>query len=167
MPHASATYIYILYTKCVMQAARDTNKWQPKNKNSWKHNNTYFICCFKTTIFILVKRYVSLCSFFYKSPFIFLLCSYEKLKFDIFKYFFHVLKKPWVIANIFLLLFNRTATNFWFEYLLIFLLLLHKMAIDFHGKLRHFFIKEIHNAWTIRRIPKHDSRIPNFTMWSC
>ena len=39
--------------------------------------------------------------FFYKSPFIFLLCSYEKLKFYIFKYFFHVLKKPWVIANIF------------------------------------------------------------------
>ena len=24
----------LLYTKCVMQAARDTNKWQPKNKNS-------------------------------------------------------------------------------------------------------------------------------------
>ena len=103
--------------------------------------------------------------FFYKSPFIFLLCSYEKLKFYIFKYFFQVLKKPWVIANNFSLLFNRTATNFWFEYLLIFLLLLHKMAIDFHGKLRHFFIKEIHNAWTIRRIPNHDSRIPNFTMW--
>ena len=120
MPHASATYIYILYTKCVMQAARDTNKWQPKNKNSWKRNYTYFICCFKTTIFILVKRYVSLCSFLIKSPFIFLLCSYEKLKFHIFKYFFHVLKKPWVIANNFLLLFNRTATNFWFEYLLIF-----------------------------------------------
>ena len=35
MPHASATNIYVvLYTKCVMQAARDTNKWQPENKNS-------------------------------------------------------------------------------------------------------------------------------------
>ena len=90
MPHASATNIYY-YTRSVLCRLLEIQTSGSQKRIKIRENTTIhiFICCFKTTIFILVKRYVSLCSFFLQKSFhLFTVLNMKSLSFTFSSTFF-------------------------------------------------------------------------------